>query len=238
MLSETKSRFAGKNKIIITVILFTTLSIAQQTYELTPGVKGNQIVLQLSNISSTESAEKVEVRLIRQSANLKFNTSEVNVKNLNKAEEREAAFSFDVNYAADISKQDTVEFLITCGNATDNGNPSPRDKTIHLTKQFIFTYAQPKEFKLEQNYPNPFNPTTRIRYTIAPPNLPEGEALRKVTLKIYDVLGNEVATLVNEEKPAGYYEVEFNASSIASGVYIYRLTSGQFVSTKKMILLR
>src|SRR3989304_9167375 len=113
MLSETKSRYAGKNKIIITVILFTTLSIAQQTYELTPGVKGNQIILQLSNISETEAAENVEVTLIRQSANLKFNTTEANVNNLNKKEEKEAVFSFDVNYAADISKQDTVEFLIT-----------------------------------------------------------------------------------------------------------------------------
>jgi len=155
MLSETKSRYAGKNKIIITVILFTTLSIAQQTYELTPGVKGNQIILQLSNISETEAAENVEVKLIRQSANLKFNTTEANVNNLNKKEEKEAVFSFDVNYAADISKQDTVEFLIT-----DN-------KTIHLTKQFIFTYSQPKEFKLEQNYPNPFNPVTKIRYTVS-----------------------------------------------------------------------
>lgn len=220
-----------KHKIIITIILSTTLSIAQQTYEITPGVKGNQIVLQLSNISQTQSAENVEVRLIRQSANLKFNSTEAKINNLNKKEEKEAAFNFDVNYAADISKQDTVEFLIT-----DN-------KTIHLTKQFIFAYTQPKEFRLEQNYPNPFNPTTKIRYAVPTP--PSSSTLVKgrnelgfVTLKVYDILGNEVATLVNEQREAGYYEVEFNASNIASGVYIYRLTSDKYISTKKMLMLK
>jgi hypothetical protein len=103
----------------------------------------------------------------------------------------------------------------------------------------------PNEFQLYQNYPNPFNPITKIRYTVAPSNHPKGAALGRVTLRIYDVIGNEVATLVNEEKPAGYYEVEFNASSlpngkagIASGVYIYRLVTGNFVSARKMILLR
>lgn len=92
-------------------------------------------------------------------------------------------------------------------------------------------------FELYQNYPNPFNPSTKIKYAI-PALTPSISQRERVMLRVYDVLGNEVATLVNEEKPAGYYEVEFNASSFASGVYIYRLTSGQFVSTKKMILLR
>jgi hypothetical protein len=215
-----------KQKIIITIILFTTLTLAQQTYELTPGVKGNQIVLQLSNVSKSLSADNVEVKMIRQSANLKFNTTEAKINNLKNSEEKEASFIFDVNYNADISKADTVEYLIT------------NNKTIHLTKQFIFTYTQPKEFKLEQNYPNPFNPTTKIRYTIAPPNLPKGEALERVTLRIYDVIGNEVTTLVNEQKEPGYYEVEWDASRIASGVYIYRLTAGKYISTKKMMLIK
>jgi len=96
---------------------------------------------------------------------------------------------------------------------------------------------KPTKFRLEQNYPNPFNPTTKIRYTVAPPNLPEGEALGKITLKVYDVLGNEVATLVNEEKPAGYYEVEWDANRFASGMYICRLTAGKYNAIIKMILL-
>jgi len=88
----------------------------------------------------------------------------------------------------------------------------------------------PTEFELTQNYPNPFNPTTTIKYQI-----PE---LSFVTVKVYDVLGNEVAILANEEKPIGSYEVDFNASALSSGVYFYRLQAGSFVETKKMILLK
>jgi photosystem II stability/assembly factor-like uncharacterized protein len=86
------------------------------------------------------------------------------------------------------------------------------------------------EFKLEQNYPNPFNPNTVISYQL-PVN-------SNVTLKVYDVLGNEVATLVNEEKPAGRYEVDFTASSLTSGVYFYKLAAGNYLVTKKMILMK
>ena len=89
---------------------------------------------------------------------------------------------------------------------------------------------QPLAFQLEQNYPNPFNPSTKISYSIPQ----EGD----VTLKIYDVLGNEVATLVNEEKPAGVYEVEFNAGNLSSGIYLYKLTAGNFIQTRKMILIK
>jgi hypothetical protein len=101
----------------------------------------------------------------------------------------------------------------------------------------------PKEFVLYQNYPNPFNPTTTIKYEIP------GQARNDkvvVVLKVYDVLGNEVTTLVNEEKQPGVYEVEFNASDLSSCIYFYQLkstdpetSSGRgFVDTKKMILLR
>jgi len=86
------------------------------------------------------------------------------------------------------------------------------------------------EFKLFQNYPNPFNPSTIITYKI-----PEQQL---VSLKLYDVLGNEIAILVNEEKPSGNFEVEFNASSLPSGVYFYQLKAGSFIETKKMILLK
>jgi len=86
------------------------------------------------------------------------------------------------------------------------------------------------EFSLSQNYPNPFNPTTTIKYQIPESGL--------VTLKVYDILGNEVATLVNEEKPAGSYRAELNGSNLSSGIYYYRMRAGEFVGTKKMILLK
>ena len=96
---------------------------------------------------------------------------------------------------------------------------------------------QPYEFSLSQNYPNPFNPSTKIKFEI--PGKTRNDNIL-VTLKIYDVLGNEVATLVNSEKPPGNYEVTFNAGkyNLPSGVYFYRLKAGNFIESKKMILLR
>ncbi len=93
------------------------------------------------------------------------------------------------------------------------------------------------EYALEQNYPNPFNPNTTIKYQI-PASLNPSKGGTLVTLKVYDILGNEVATLINEEKPAGRYEINFNASSLASGVYIYKIQAGSFISSKKMLLLK
>ncbi|MDO8549145.1 MAG: T9SS type A sorting domain-containing protein [Ignavibacteria bacterium] len=88
----------------------------------------------------------------------------------------------------------------------------------------------PTEFSLSQNFPNPFNPTTNIGFRIA--------EFGFVSLKVYDVLGREVATLVNEEKQTGVYEVEFNATGLSSGIYFYTLKAGDFNQTKKLILLR
>ncbi|MEJ2104604.1 MAG: prolyl oligopeptidase family serine peptidase [Ignavibacteriaceae bacterium] len=88
----------------------------------------------------------------------------------------------------------------------------------------------PTNYALSQNYPNPFNPSTNISYSITQYGL--------VTIKVYNTLGEEVATLVNEEKPAGTYELTWNAANLSSGVYFYQLMAGDFIQTKKMILLR
>ena len=88
----------------------------------------------------------------------------------------------------------------------------------------------PKTYELSQNYPNPFNPSTTIEFTV-----PKDAA---VTLKIYDVLGKEVATLVNEQKPTGTYIVNWNASNFSSGLYFYKLTAGEFNQTKKMFMVK
>jgi len=93
----------------------------------------------------------------------------------------------------------------------------------------------PEGFLLFQNYPNPFNPNTTIKFTI--PAVETGHA-PSVQLIVYDVLGNEIATLVNEEKPAGVYEIEWNADGLPSGVYFYQLKTDGFVETRKMILMK
>ncbi len=90
--------------------------------------------------------------------------------------------------------------------------------------------AIPTRFALEQNYPNPFNPTTGIRYQVA--------GVSEVKLVVYDLLGREVAVLVNERKAPGSYEVEFDAAGLASGVYLYRLTAGSFVQTREMLVIK
>nr|MBP9121179.1 T9SS type A sorting domain-containing protein [Ignavibacterium sp.] len=87
-----------------------------------------------------------------------------------------------------------------------------------------------EEFNISQNYPNPFNPSTKITY-----NIPQRS---NVSLRIYDVLGKEIATLVNEQKEAGTYNIQFDASKLSSGVYIYSIQAGDFLESRKMILMK
>lgn len=109
-------------------------------------------------------------------------------------------------------------------------------RSIKWLEDVVITDVNPDDntlittFNMEQNYPNPFNPSTRIKYQV-----PEAS---QVTIKVFDVLGSEITTLVNEIKNAGQYEVEFNASGLASGVYFYRMTGGDFVTVKKMNILK
>ena len=117
-----------------------------------------------------------------------------------------------------------------------SGKYSYRLKQIDFDGSFQYSNSAevsvetPEVFALEQNYPNPFNPTTSIHFQIPKPGL--------VSLKVYDVLGKEVATLVNEQKDQGSYSVDFDASELASGVYVYQLRINNLVSTKKMLLIR
>jgi hypothetical protein len=92
------------------------------------------------------------------------------------------------------------------------------------------SYISPDSYHLAQNYPNPFNPSTKISW-----QSPVGSWQ---TLKVYDILGNEVATLVDEFREAGRYEVTFDRSNLASGIYYYRLQAGSFIETKKMVLIK
>jgi hypothetical protein len=144
--------------------------------------------------------------------------------------------------ASDSSNVDTI---YSCGlslvwdsipDLYDRWNFGPKfPLTILNSTEIESDYSSsPDNFKLEQNYPNPFNPATTLRFTIPDFGF--------ITLKVYDLLGNEVATLVNEQKPAGSYEVEFSASGgaegLASGIYYYSLQVGSYTATKKMLLLK
>jgi hypothetical protein len=112
---------------------------------------------------------------------------------------------------------------------TDNGVwKRPLSEIVTSIKEI--SAAFPTEFLLSQNYPNPFNPTTTFRYSI--PNE------SKVIIKVYDIIGREVVTLVNEEKSTGNYELTWNAANLPSGIYFYQLRAGDYIKTKKMILLK
>lgn len=112
----------------------------------------------------------------------------------------------------------------------------------------VFSDNFPKEYSLSRNFPNPFNPSTKIKFTIPQAHSPllgglsplsqRGDQEGFITLKIYDILGKEVATLVNEQKPAGTYTVEFNASNLSSGIYFYQLKTGIYSETKKIIFMK
>lgn len=98
------------------------------------------------------------------------------------------------------------------------------------TSEVISPRNIPDDFILYQNYPNPFNPSTNLQYAIS--------SRQYVILKVYDILGNEISTLVDEEKSAGIYKVTFNSTGLSSGVYYYRMIADDFIQTKSMLLIK
>ena len=114
--------------------------------------------------------------------------------------------------------------LIVCGTGTDVRAYSTQPVSVAMNEN------NPETFFLFQNYPNPFNPVTSIEYSV--------NSRQFITIKVYDALGNEISTLVDEEKAEGKYKVDWNASGLASGIYYYQFKSDSFVETKKMILLK
>ena len=124
--------------------------------------------------------------------------------------------------------------VIVAGDYTDSTNGS-NFFAMRLKQKVGTGVVETKEdlpttYSLSQNYPNPFNPTTTIRYSIPSAGV--------VQLKVYDILGSELSTLIDEYKQAGVYEVEFDAAKFTSGVYLYKLTSGEYSATKKMMVLK
>lgn len=157
-------------------------------------------------------------------------------------------YGFEVLKRYDGEQYQTIAFVNGNGTTTNRvtytftDNDIKSDKIYYRLKQIDYngdvSYSaevyvdikMPDEFVLHQNFPNPFNPTTSLQYAIG--------SRQFVTLKVYDLLGREIATLVNEEKLPGVYEVEFNAANLSSGTYFYKLQAGDYSQIKKMILLK
>jgi hypothetical protein len=178
----------------------------------------------------------------RMNADLRWSTAtEVNNYGF-EIERRQTATWNKVGFVSGAGTSNSPRDYSYTDNNLSSGRYTYRLKQIDNNGEFsyhgsveIVIGSAPQEFALLQNYPNPFNPSTVISFQL-PVN-------SQVTLKVYDVLGKEVATLVNEEMKAGSYTVPFsasngNTSTLASGVYIYRLNAGSFVSTKKLVLMK
>jgi len=215
----------------------------------TSGSQGNFCILRLT------SDVPVPVELTSFTTNTITNTVElqwITASELNNS-------GFEIQRKFNTSEFESIGFINGNGTTTEESNYSFTDynltegqysyrlKQIDFDGTFEFSNEinveinSPENFSLAQNYPNPFNPSTTIKYSIPNVTLSGVEGSR-VQLKVFDVLGNEVATLVNEYKNAGSYEVDFSttggATSLSSGVYFYKLSAGSFVQTKKMILLK
>ncbi|MBU1095047.1 MAG: T9SS type A sorting domain-containing protein [Bacteroidetes bacterium] len=146
----------------------------------------------------------------------------------------------DVQLNGDLANIDQIRFYVRDPEAVNEVKTIVIDKiegVDRFSDDVIITSVNENynsisdlSFKLQQNYPNPFNPTTTIQYSIKNDGM--------VSLKVYNIIGQEVVSLVNGFKKAGYHQVNFDASKLASGVYIYQIQSGSFVSAKKMLLMK
>ena len=146
--------------------------------------------------------------------------------------------NFDGNYTLNVSDK-LYNYDIGLGQPLSNypgysitAHPGQTNANLNFTMTDVEKNQSviPNDFSLSQNFPNPFNPTTLISYKL--------KETSRVQLKVFNILGNEVETLVNEQKPAGNYEITWNALNLPSGVYFYRLQAGSFIDTKKMVLLK
>ena len=220
-----------KSRMLITLPLICSLTAGAQTvYRVPADTKGNTIVLTVANESRTMTAQGISVQLVGNHPGLTVSSSIATVKTLQASGSSDVTFTFAVSRDVKPKSRDTLDFEI-------------RDKTGDFwTKSIVVEYTGPHEYKLDQNFPNPFNPTTTIYY-----DLPVES---HVSIVLYDILGREVARLVNETRDAGFHAVKFSATggsdghNLASGAYIYRMVAQPiaggrtWTNVKKLMVLR
>jgi hypothetical protein len=230
------------------VIVNQPISGIDSFYVSTPGITGLRLFLTINNYIPVELNSFTAIPL----------DNSVNLNWLTATETNNSGFQIDRSKKLEARNDDwiNIDFVIGNGTTTEPQFYSFVDEKLssgiykYRLKQIDFDgnyeYSNeievdvditPKEFILHQNYPNPFNPSTNIQYSIG--------TRQFVQLKVYDVWGNEIATLVNEEKPSGLYNIKFTMTNLpagrqgfSSGIYFYKLQAGGFVQTKKMILMK
>lgn len=202
--------------------LISAFALAQPTYELQPGSKNNLFELNVANNTSSIT-QSVTIFVQEQPEWVSFTNSEINLQEISKTEKQTTQFYFNVSEDAPIDEESSITFRII------------GSKGGGLTKTYNIKVTAPEAFGVQQNYPNPFNPSTTIKYTI-----PQDAF---VSVKVFNVLGERVAELVNKDLKTGLHEVIFNAANLSSGFYFYIVEANgmdgtKYFDSKKMILLK
>jgi hypothetical protein len=210
-------------KLCLILFLYTSIAAAQtdSAYTIPFASKGNTIELTVANTSKI-TTQAVNVSVSNAPSWVKFDSTKQTIKSLTASTEQTATFAFTIDKSAPVGKGQTLTFSITANGQT-------------WTKNIAIKVAAPQTYTLFQNYPKPYKPSTVISYQLS--------AKSSVNLKIYDVIGREVANLVSEQQEPGYYQKAFNASRYASGMYIYRLVATdeqnkQHMFQEKMMLVK
>lgn len=223
---EYKNDYLYINRFIYGTIINTSLDTVKTNIRLTSGLKGDNtfIINRIDNndfFSVYDNTEKYYARAFSNNGTVLTDSFLVNSGS--------TSFTSKLSFIVNDGK-----VFFSWSDARNEGKGYDIYGNIFdlssITSVKQISSEIPESFYLYQNYPNPFNPTTRIVFSVKENSL--------VEIKIYDILGNEVATLVNEEKSSGRYEVEFNANGLASGFYFYRINAGGFTQTRKMVLLK
>lgn len=211
-------------KHILLALILTATCLAQESegYVIPFASKGNRIELAVEN-TATSISSNVTIEVKNSPSWITFLSTKESIPELEAHAEMSASFSFSVDKAAPVGKTEHLTFLVSL----PNGQSWQKDITVSV--------GPPDRFELFQNYPNPFNPATTISYQLTSPS--------KVQLVIYNLLGQEVSTLVNGEREAGFHQETLNAFSLASGLYIYRITAtdqsgNQIIQNRTMSLLK
>ena len=203
---------------------FTAICLGQESggYVIPFASRGNVIELAVEN-SSTMQSTNVNVEASVVPSWIRLTSAREVISQLSGKSEQMVSFTFTIEKTAPVGQIEKLTFVVS----TPNGQS--------WTKEISVKVGPPEKFELFQNYPNPFNPTTTINYQLT--------ADSKVSLKVYNMLGQEVVTLVDAERTVGFHQEAWNASSVASGAYVYRLiakdASGkEMVETKTMMFLK
>jgi hypothetical protein len=206
-------------------IIFAQPASSGNLYEIPFASKGNEIELEIANDSEL-NIRTIAVTQIEKPNWISFSNDQNIINELKPNQSGKVVFNFDVEKEAEVLEEQILKFQISGNNQT-------------WEKEIRITVLSPDRFELNQNYPNPFNPTTTISYLI-PKN--EKHETSNVNLIIYDILGREVETLVNNEQKPGFYKLEWNANNYASGMYIYQLSMKNDNKTellrKKLMLMK